>query len=70
MMPLLRADKVAGALSEPDSKHMDVDAIHQGYLRGARRMGSQVVVDAEVTGLSRQNDSWLISTRAGDFSAP
>jgi D-arginine dehydrogenase len=69
-VPVLRPEYVAGALSEPESTHMDVDAIHQGYLRGARRNGAQVTVNAEVTALEHKDGAWAITSTAGEFSAP
>ncbi len=69
-VPILRPDRIAGALSEPDSKHMDVHAIHQGFLRGARRRAAKTIVDAEVTAVQKQGGAWRVTSRAGDFSAP
>ena len=36
-VPVLRADYVADAYLEPHSREIDVNALHQGFLRGARR---------------------------------
>ncbi|WP_028605725.1 NAD(P)/FAD-dependent oxidoreductase [Ottowia thiooxydans] len=38
-VPVLRPDLVASALYDPHAQDMDVDAIHQGFLRGARAGG-------------------------------
>ena len=38
---------------EPGSADIDVAALHQGYLRQARRAGATLVLDCEVTGLER-----------------
>ena len=46
-------ERVLGAVYEPDATDMDVHAMHQGYLRGMRRAGGQVVCDAEVDALRR-----------------
>jgi D-arginine dehydrogenase len=69
-VPALRADRLIGAVLEPDAFDMDVHAIHQGYLRGVRRHGGQVVCDAEVTALRRVDGLWRVTSRAGDFAAP
>ncbi len=63
-VPVLRPDKVMGAVFEPDAADMDVHAIHQGYLRGMRRAGGSVVCDAGVTSLHRASGLWQV--RAGD----
>lgn len=70
LVPVLRPDRLVGAVLEPDASDMDVHAIHQGYLRGLRRAGGSVVCDAEVTGLARVSDGWEVRSRAGTWSAP
>ena len=69
-VPVLRPERVVGAVLEPDAMDMDVHAIHQGYLRGLRRAGGTVVCDAEVTALSRTAQGWNVATRAGDWRTP
>jgi D-arginine dehydrogenase len=64
LVPALRAEKVLGAIYEPDASDMDVHAIHQGYLRGVRRHGGGLVCNAEVTALTRADGLWHV--RAGD----
>jgi D-arginine dehydrogenase len=69
-VPVLRPEKVAGGLLEPDAADMDVHAIHQGYLRGLRHRAGALVCDAEVHGLQRRSGIWQVRTRAGGFEAP
>jgi D-arginine dehydrogenase len=70
LVPVLRRERVIGAVLEPDAMDMDVHAIHQGYLRGLRRAGGTVACDAEVTALSRTAQGWDVVTRAGDWRTP
>ena len=70
MVPVLRPERVIGAVLEPDACDMDVHAIHQGYLRGVRRAGGTIVCDAEVLGLKRVQDAWEVRTKAGTWRAP
>ncbi|MFC5499464.1 NAD(P)/FAD-dependent oxidoreductase [Caenimonas terrae] len=70
LVPVLRPDKVAGAVLEPDAADMDVHAIHQGYLRGLRRAGGSVVCDAEVTGLRRDGGLWRVQAGGQTYEAP
>lgn len=70
LVPVLRADYVAGALLEPDAMDIDVDALHQGFLRGLRARGGEIVTDAAVTALGRAGDDWRVESSAGDFAAP
>jgi D-arginine dehydrogenase len=69
-VPVVRQDRLVGAVLEPEAMDMDVHAIHQGYLRGLRHAGGTVVCDAEVTRLERSQGGWQVTTRAGTWSAP
>jgi D-arginine dehydrogenase len=70
LVPVLRPDKVLGAVLEPDAADMDVDAIHQGFLRGLRRAGGQVVCNAEVTALARAGSVWRVEAGGNRYEAP
>jgi D-arginine dehydrogenase len=70
MVPALRADRVLGAVHEPDASDMDVHAIHQGYLRGLRRAGGRVVCDAEVAALERVGGVWRVQAGGVRYEAP
>lgn len=69
LCPALRADAVLGGLFEADALDMDVDAILQGYLRGAREAGARIVTGAEVRALLRRAGAWRVDTAAGEFTA-
>ncbi len=70
LCPLLRADHVAGALIEPDCRDIDVAALHQGFLTGARRRGGHIVTDATVRSLRREaRHGWRADTTQGEFAA-
>ena len=49
---------------------IDVHALHQGYLKGLRRRGGEVAVEAQVTAMHRTAGEWRVESRAGSFSAP
>ncbi len=70
LVPVLRADRLLGAVHEPDAADMDVHAIHQGYLRGMRQAGGRLVCNAEVAALQRDGNHWHV--RCGDaiYEAP
>ncbi len=69
-VPVLRADKVAGGVYEPEAKDIDVAGVHQGYLRGIKALGGELVVDAGVETLTYRMGKWCIDTPAGKFAAP
>ncbi|MGL5116262.1 MAG: NAD(P)/FAD-dependent oxidoreductase [Beijerinckiaceae bacterium] len=65
LAPVLRPDRVAAAAHEPGVMDMDVAALHQGYLRGFRQAGGQLLCGTAVSGLSRTDGLWRV--RAGDI---
>ncbi|WP_404938285.1 FAD-binding oxidoreductase [Pseudomonas sp. JDS08PS003] len=70
-LPILRREKVHGALYDPSASDIDTDALHQGYLRGIRRHQGQLYTDHEVLGLRRDEQGlWQVQTSGQDFSAP
>jgi len=60
MVPVLRPELLLGGALEPDASDIDVHALHQGYLRGLRRRGGQLVCDAEVTHIERHGAEWVV----------
>lgn len=71
LVPSLRPDKVRTAILEPDSFDMDVNAIHQGYLRGYKRSGGELLTHADVTAIERVGEQWQARTASGEvYQAP
>jgi D-arginine dehydrogenase len=69
-VPILRADWVAGAVLDESGCDMEVAAIHQGYLRMARKAGVTVMLGATEIKVERQGPNWLLRSRTGDYSTP
>lgn len=70
-LPVLRRDRVHGALYDPSASDIDTDALHQGYLRGIRRQQGEVRSDCEVRRVERDAQGlWQVHTNHGNFSAP
>ena len=65
-LPCLRPEVVAAGLLDPGATDIDVHALHQGYLRGLRRLGAALRTDAEVTGLARAEGAWTIQLAHGE----
>lgn len=68
--PALVADKVDAGVYEPDAMDIDVDALLQGYLRGARANGASVTAKAEIGSIRRENGLWTVAWPGGEASAP
>ena len=69
-VPVLRRDYVAGAFLDPNTLALDVSAIHQGYIRGLKRAGAEIVTGAEARSMQRKAGKWHVHTPAGEFGAP
>ncbi len=69
LVPVLRQDRVIGGVYEPGACDMDVHAIHEGFLRGMRRAGGNLVCDAEVTALSRTAAGWRVEAAGTVYEA-
>jgi D-arginine dehydrogenase len=69
LVPVMRPGYAFAAVYEPEACRIDVDALHQSYLRGFRSRGGQLSCRAEVSAIRREGASWHLVTRAGEFSA-
>jgi D-arginine dehydrogenase len=65
--PVLRPEHAAAAILEPDAMDIDVAALHQAYVRGARHRGGEIVRSSPVTGLRRDDDGWDVSTPSASW---
>lgn len=70
MVPVVRPDDLDGGVFEPDAADMDVDAIHQSFLRGLRQRGAEIVTRAEVIAIRYEGEMWRVETSAGSYAAP
>ena len=52
-VPVLARDRIAGALLDPGSADIDVDLLHQGFLRQARAQGARIALSERLLGLER-----------------
>ncbi|MDE1145864.1 MAG: FAD-binding oxidoreductase [Azospirillaceae bacterium] len=71
-MPLLRPGYAAAAAKAREGSAMDIDvhALHQGYLRLARRQGVTLLTEAPAAAPQRQGDLWVLQTGGKTVAAP
>lgn len=69
-LPVLRRDRLIGGVYEPDAADIDVNTLHQAFLRSVRRQGGSIITRADVTGITRGGNRWEVRTNAGSFEAP
>ncbi len=69
-VPILNPGWLAAAAADESGHDIDVAALHQGFLRQARRHGAHIVLDAGEPALQRSAGMWQLQSRAGRFAAP
>ncbi len=70
IVPVLERGRVDGAVLDTAAADIDVHALHQGYLRMARRRGARVVCDAEVRAMTRRDRCWHVDAGDARWVAP
>lgn len=61
MVPRLRPERVAGGLSEPQARDIDVAGLHQAFVRIARSHGTEIRANAPVTAMRRTGTGWEVT---------
>jgi D-arginine dehydrogenase len=69
-IPLLRPDHVREAAFDSTAMDIDVDALHQGFLRGARAAGAELRIGAWVQSATWEASAWTVELADGDVVAP
>jgi D-arginine dehydrogenase len=70
LIPVLRADAVIGSVFELDASDIDVNSLHQGFLRELRRRGGLVQCNADVSDIERHGGDWLVRAGGSTYRAP
>ncbi len=68
-VPVLRPGYVRSGLLEPGARDIDVNGLHQGFLRAMRAQGGELLTGAELISLERHGREWRAETRAGAIRA-
>ncbi|MGJ8585272.1 MAG: NAD(P)/FAD-dependent oxidoreductase [Marinosulfonomonas sp.] len=69
MVPILNPDCVTQVGHHADAWNIDTDLLIQNFARTVRANGGSVVPNARVTGISRQANGWLVSTKDAEHTA-
>jgi D-arginine dehydrogenase len=70
LAPIIRPGVVVAGVWEPEAASLDVMALHQAFVRGARNHGAVIERDATVLDLTRRHGVWTIDSRSGQWQAP
>lgn len=70
IVPRLRPGYVAQAVADVDAADIDVDQLHQGFLRGARGAGAEIVTEAGTPQMRRSGGVWRADIGGRVVEAP
>ena len=70
MVPVLRPEAARVGLHEPGAADIDVNELHQGFLRGLRTRGGQLRTDVEITAIERGPGHWYVDVGETVYRAP
>ena len=70
MVPIFRPGYLGGAALDAGSADIDVDALHQGFLRRARSQGARIAFGAGVREVRPNGGTWHVTTAGETFAAP
>lgn len=63
--PMLRADRIELGMLEPGAMEIDVHGLHQGYVRGLKRRGGEIVKRGKVVSMEQADGRWRVTTADG-----
>jgi D-arginine dehydrogenase len=66
MVPVLKPDYVAAGMFEAAAMDADVEALHQGFLRGARARGAEIRTGQAVTAIARRAEGFAVTVASGE----
>lgn len=66
MAPCMKKELLYGGVLERNAEDIDVDVLHQGYLKGMRKNGAVLKNNAEVVQCQRIEDKWQVSLANGE----
>ena len=67
--PFLETHDLMGALYDPADGDIDPAQLTQALAKGARDMGAKIIRFCPATGVSREDDMWIVHTPQGDIRA-
>jgi D-arginine dehydrogenase len=70
MNPLLKSGYAVAGMLDTEAYDVDVDALHQGYLRLFKERAGQLFNRARVEAMERVPAGWQVETSSGTFAAP
>ena len=69
-VPVLRPEFAQIGLHEPGAADIDVNELHQGFLRGLRARGGQLRLNVGICAINHGADGWWVDNGEQSFRAP
>lgn len=69
MVPIVRPEAAVAGVLDADAFDMDVDALHQGWLRMLRRAGGRLLVSAPLSAAERVEEGWRLTAGQHEIAA-
>jgi len=60
MLPVLEPQFAQAGMFEPGAADIDVNALHQGFIRGLKQRGSRLECGAQICSIERSGGEWLL----------
>jgi len=70
MVPVLKPEAAQSALYEPGAADIDVNELHQGFVRGLREKGGRLLTDINITRIERTQAHWELECGEARVRAP
>jgi D-arginine dehydrogenase len=70
IVPFVRRETLARCYYDPDNAEIDVDALHQGFLRGLRALGGTSRTGLEFEAAERRGGLWHVRLGADQVATP
>lgn len=69
-VPVLRPEFAQIGLHEPNAADIDVNELHQGFLRGLRARGGELRLNVNIRAIARDAQGWVIDDGEHAYRAP
>ena len=70
LVPLMRQNYAAAGMLDVNSYDIDVDTLHQAFLRLFKSGSGSLFTNTRVEGISKTSNEWQIESSTGSFQAP
>jgi D-arginine dehydrogenase len=60
LVPVLRPESARLGLFEPEAADIDVNALHQGFIRGLKQHGSRMECGVQILAIEHAGDEWVL----------